>query len=289
MILDFRLRPPTKTFLSLNIFPKPEEERTKSFGWHSPLPPSVRQRSMDLFIKEMRGAGITNGVLWGRGVSHRPEESTTVADVADTLAEYPDIFCAGFAGVGVPEPGQIGYWLGVVDEAIKDRKLAGITIDAQFSYPQARSDDPRLYPIYQRCAELGGVLALTVSRGTEPYENISHANPEAVDRIAGDFPDLKIVVSHAFWPWVLEGLGVAFRRPNLYLCPDPYGVGMPGYLDWVQAANTFLEDRLIFGSTYPRMGMQEAVDGYLQLPFKNDTVREKVMHKNAKVLLGLTD
>jgi len=287
MIIDFRTRPPSRSFTSLNIFPKPEEERTKSFGWHSPLPPSVRKRSMDLFVQEMRDCGISWGVLWGRGVSHRPDESTSVADVADLIAEHPQHFRAGFAGIGVPEPGGIRRWLDEVDEALSVRKLAGISVDAQFSFPQARSDDPRLYPIYQRCADLGGILALTVSRGTEPHENVSLANPEAVDRVAGDFPDMKIVVSHAFWPWVLEGLGVAFRRPNVYLCPDPYGMGMPGYLEWVQAANTFLEDRLIFASTYPRMGMQEAVEGYQALPFKNDTVREKVMYRNAAALLGL--
>jgi uncharacterized protein len=288
MIIDFRVRPPAKTFTSLNIFPKPEEERTKSFGWHSPLPPSVRKRSMPLFLEEMKSVGISYGVLWGRGVSHRPDESTTAADVADMIKEYPDVFRAGFAGVGVPEPGGITEWIGVVDEAIGKLGLAGITVDAQFSYPQARSDDPRLYPIYQRCSELGGILALTVSRGTEPYENVSMASPEAVDNLAGDFPNMKIVVSHAFWPWVLQGIGVAFRRPNVFLCPDPYGLGMPGYLEFVQAANTFLEDRLIFASTYPRMGMQEAVAGYLKLPFKNETVLEKVMYKNAATLLGIS-
>ena len=100
MIVDFRVRPPAGAFTSLNIFPKPEEERTKSFGWHSPLPSSVRQRSMDLFAKEMRASKIDMAGLWGRGVAHRPDESTTVEDVSGLMKKYPDMFRFGFAGIG---------------------------------------------------------------------------------------------------------------------------------------------------------------------------------------------
>ncbi len=287
MIIDFRVRPPTKTFTNLSIFPKLGDERTKSFGWHSPLPPSIRERSMPKLLQEMADCGVKYGVLWGRGVTHMPEESTSAADVADTVREYKQVFPTGFAGIGAPSPGGIDVWMKEVDTAITELGLKGINVDAQFSHPQVRSDEARYYPIYQRCSELGGILAMTVSRGNGAYEHVGMSTPEAVDRIARDFPKMKIVVSHAFWPWVVEGLGVAFRLENLYLCPDVYGVGSPGYLEWVQAANTFMEDRLVFGSAYPRMGTQAAVEGFLKLPFKNDEVREKVMYKNAARLLDL--
>jgi len=287
MIIDFRVRPPVGTFTSLSIFPKPEDTHTKSFGWHSPLPPSIRERSMPKLLEEMKGSGVQHAVLWGRGVTHRPEESTTAQDVADVLKDYPDVFVAGFAGIGCPVAGGIDVWVREVETAITKLGLRGITVDAQFSHPQVRADDARLYPIYQRCHELGGILALTMSRGNGPNEHVGMSHPESVDRIARDFPKMKVVVSHGFWPWVLEGLGVAFRLENLYICPDVYGTGSPGYLEWVQAANTFMEDRILFGSAYPRMGIPACVESYLKLPFRNDEVREKVMYKNTARLLGL--
>ncbi len=287
MIIDFRVRPPCGTFTNLSVFPKPEETASQPFGWHSKLPPSVRERSMPKLLEEMRACGVRYAVPWGRGVTHKPEESTSAEDVAQIVSEYGDMFITGFAGIGVPEPGGIDVWLKVVDTALGELGLRGITVDAQFAHPPAVSDEPRLYPIYQRCHDHGGILALTVSRGSGPYQTVSMAHPETVDRIARDFPKMKIVVSHAFWPWVLEGLGVAFRRDNIYLCPDLYAVGMPGHLEWVQAANTFMEDRIVFASAYPFIGTAAAFEGTLRLPFKNDEVREKVMFGNAANLLDL--
>ena len=49
-----------------------------------------------------------------------------------------------------------------------------------------------------------------------------------------DFPRLKIVISHAFWPWVEASCGLAFRRKNVYLHPDLYGTVFPGYRDWIE-------------------------------------------------------
>ncbi len=287
MIIDFRVRPPTEAFTRLGIYPRPQDAASKPFGWHSPLPPSVRERSLPKLREEMAACGVTHAVLWGRAVTDKPQESTSAADVARLVREHGDLFVTGFAGVGVPEPGGIAPWLQVVDTALGELGLRGITVDAQFAHPPATSDEPRLYPIYQRCQELGGILALTVSRGSGPYQTLSMSHPEAVDRIAGDFPGLPIVVSHACWPWVQEGLGVAFRRENVYLCPDLYAIGMPGYLDWVQAANTYLTERIVFASAYPFIGVGAAVESWQRLPFRDDAVREQVLYRNAARLLGL--
>jgi predicted TIM-barrel fold metal-dependent hydrolase len=61
---------------------------------------------------------------------------------------------------------------------------------------------------------------------------------------------------------------------------------MPGYEHWVEAANTFMGERLIFGSAYPLLGVEEMVKSYLTLGFE-DRVIENVMRTNAARLLGL--
>jgi predicted TIM-barrel fold metal-dependent hydrolase len=42
-------------------------------------------------------------------------------------------------------------------------------------------------------------------------------HPRHIDQIACEFPDLKILMSHAGYPWVLEACLVAWRHPNVYL------------------------------------------------------------------------
>ena len=94
------------------------------------------------------------------------------------------------------------------------------------------------------------------------------------------------LVRHACWPWVTEACGVAFRRQNVYLIPDAYGVNMPGYQQWVEAANTYLADRLLFGTAFPITPLKPMVEAFRKLPFRAD-VREKVEYKNAQKLLRL--
>jgi predicted TIM-barrel fold metal-dependent hydrolase len=225
-------------------------------------------------------------VIWGREVTGRPEVSTKSDDIVDLVKRYDGRF-SGLHGVGLPAPGTIGDVLARMREALAKPGMIGVTVDAQTALPpQPYSDDPRYYPVYELCEQLGGILALTMSRGNEIWDNILYASPEALDRIAGDFPNLDIVVSHACWPWVVQGCGVCFRRPNVYLLPDLYGLPMPGYLVWVQAANTYMADQLIFGSAYPRLGVEEVASGYRDLPFKDDAVRRKVMFENAERLLS---
>lgn len=72
------------------------------------------------------------------------------------------------------------------------------------------------------------------------------------------------MIAHSCWPWLAESCGLAFRRRNVYLLPDMFGI-MPGSALWVEAANTYLEDRM---------------------PFRAE-VREKVMYANVARLLDL--
>ena len=118
--------------------------------------------------------------------------------------------------------------------------------------------------------------------------DISYCHPVHVERVAVDFPSLALIIRHACWPWVLEACGVAFRRRNIYLIPDAYGVSMPGYTHWVEAANTYLSDRLLFGTAFPIVPLKPMVRAFRKLPFR-DGVREKIEYQNAARLLELPD
>lgn len=64
-------------------------------------------------------------------------------------------------------------------------------------------------------------------------------------------------------------------------------IGRPGYLQWVEAANSYLQDRLLFGSAFPVLGVKQTVEGYQKLPYKAG-VLEKVLYKNAARLLRMS-
>ncbi len=283
MVIDFRVRPPTRSFPSLTIF-RPELGGRAMVGeWAGPPPPSQLEKSMSLFVDELKEANVTHAVVWGRAVAN-PAESTPNDDVAAIVSEHPDLF-TGLAGIKLPGPGEIRAALKEIDRAIGELKLSGITLEPGFSFSQTEgAADPRLYPIYERCEELGIIVAFTVSVRAGP--SIRFSSPSAVDKVAGDFPDLKIVVGHSFWPWVTQSCGVAFRRDNVYLLPDFYGVRMPGHKHWVEAANSHLSDRILFGSAYPVVDPRVLIKEYEKLGYK-EGVLDKVLYQNARDLLGL--
>jgi len=240
---------------------------------------------MPKLLGEMKQGGVVGAVVWGRA-THDPDRSTTNDDVAAIVKEHEDVFLAGFGGI-CPKTGEIGETLDEIDRCVDTLNLKGIALEPSISMrPLAMADDPILYPVYERIQERGLILGLTLSRGNIPEQTLRHSNPEAVDRVAGDFPRMTVVVSHAFWPWAEQSCGLAFRRRNVYLHPDLYGMGMPGTREWVEAANSYLQDRVLFGSAYPYLGVKEMAESYLKLPYRPE-VLEKVMYKNAARLLGL--
>jgi uncharacterized protein len=282
MVIDFRVRPPFKSFARLTIFGSRLEVANRPANWVGAMAESVKQRSMPLFIRELEEADVSHAVVWGRVVADR-KASTTLDDVAEVVGEYPDLL-SGFGGIGIPDKETAGSAVHQVEDALVKFKFKGITVEPGFAMTETKGPaDPNLYPVYERCQELGGILALTISirAGTD----MRFSNPVLVDRVAADFPRLKIVIGHSCWPWVAQAVGLAYRRSNVYLLPDFYALGCSGYQQWVEAANTLLPKQIIFGSAYPLAAVGPMVDGYRKLGFK-DEVLERVMSRNAAELLG---
>ena len=145
-------------------------------------------------------------------------------------------------------------------------------------------DDRRLYPIYAHCEDRN--IPAIIMAGGNAGPDLSYSFPVHVDRVAGDFPRMKIVVSHGGWPWVSEILHVAFRRENVYISPDQYLCGMPCTDEYVRAANGFLADRFLYGSSYPFLCAKAYLAWFRKLPIKPE-VMERLLYRNAAGFLGI--
>ena len=139
-----------------------------------------------------------------------------------------------------------------------------------------RADADILLPLYEECLRLG-VPALVMSGPTTP--DLALNDPFAVDVVARTFPKLPIVCCHGFYPRVADMVAVAFRNENVLVSPDMYL--------YVEAANGFMQDQLLFGSSYPfRVMAQGAAD--LRAIGLSETALEKVGSGNARSLFGLS-
>ena len=103
--------------------------------------------------------------------------------------------------------------------------------------------------------------------------------------MARAFPDLSIICYHGFYPYVNEIIGVAWRYENVFIVPDMY-IFLPGSALYVDAANGFMKDQLLFGSSYPFRAMGQSIQDYRKLGLR-DEVMDCVFSANAKRVLNM--
>lgn len=277
-IIDFRLRPPLKGFLDMVMY-SAAERRDRITRQHGMEPAeSAQKKSMDLLLRDMDEAGVTTGVVMGRNSGLYGSVSNQ--DVADIVKDYP----GRFIGIGSIDPANRRAAIRQIDEALA-LGLKGINLEPGAYALPLYADDRRLYPIYAYCEDKG--LPVTVMAGGSAGPDLSYTNPVHIDRVAADFPDLKIAISHGGWPWVQEILHVAFRRPNVYISPDQYLCNMPGMSDYLTAANGYLADRFLYASSYPFISVKGYADWFRKLPIKPDLFNQ-IMYGNAARFLGLS-
>jgi len=276
-VIDFRLRPPLKGFLDTIMYSQ-AARRDRITGYHGLKPaPSAQQKSIELLLKEMDEAGVTLGVAMGRYSG--PYGTVSNEDVAAIAKEYP----GRFIGVASIDPTDRRKAIGQIEKARADG-LVGVNFEPG-AYPVPMyADDRRLYPIYAYCEDNN--IPVVMMAGGSAGPDLSYTMPVHVDRVAGDFPKMKLAISHGGWPWVSEILHVAFRRENVYISTDQYLAGMPGHDEYVRAANGFLADRFLYASSYPFTSAKDYLAWFRALPIRPE-VMEKLLYRNAAGFLGL--
>jgi hypothetical protein len=276
-VIDFRLRPPLHGFLNTLMYSAGERRDgfTRTVGFAPSA--AAQQQSMPLLLAEMDAAGVDCGVVVGRLAGTLGSVSND--DVAAIVAQHAPRFI-GAASID-PTSRQSAF------ETITRAKATGfraINIEPG-SYPlPMHADDRRLYSIYGLCEDLCMPVILMVGGTAGP--DLSYSDPIRTDRVLADFPKLDVVVAHGGWPWVNEILHVAFRRPNLWLSPDMYFSRMPGWEEYVKAADGFLAERMLYASSFPFCPVKDYKAWFESLPIRPDRL-EWVMGGNARRLLRL--
>jgi predicted TIM-barrel fold metal-dependent hydrolase len=99
-------------------------------------------------------------------------------------------------------------------------------------------------------------------------------------------------VVHGAFPFTNEMLGVMIanaRLGNLWVLPDFFQFipGFPGAQDWVNAANHYIGDRMLFASSYPVRPLKQSLEEFKRFSYKSE-VLENLLWKNAAELFGIT-
>lgn len=274
-IIDFRLRPPFSNFLEGWLY---DENFLKDLSrrFNSSVSIAVKTRSLDECVKEMDEAGITYGVIPGRKAFGMDNE-----DIHKIMEEYPNRFI-GLAGL---DPlADRDATKKEIEKYVVNGRCSGVALEPGYCPEPLACDDGRLFHIYDICQEMK--VPILLSHGGLNYPSLRYFRPETVDNVAEIFPDLNIILAHGGFPWVQEVCWIAYHRPNVYLSPDLYAMYSPGASDYIAATNSILYDKIIFGSAYPVVRLDDSVNYYLNCGIREENL-EYVMYKNALRALNM--
>ena len=130
------------------------------------------------------------------------------------------------------------------------RATVGVPVPARF--PQVPIDDPKMYPIYATCVELG--IPIFVCAGVPgPRVPLAPQQVELIDDVMFDFPDLVFVTRHGCEPWEDLAVKLMLKWPNLYYSTSAFA---PKYYPKaiIDYANTRGADKVIYAGYFP-MGL----------------------------------
>ncbi len=222
-------------------------------------------------LTEMDRYGIEQGMV---GISDEVSRSA--------LGRHPDRFIPSST---VSDPNDVMGSVRAMRAEFEEFGTRAATVFPAGTYPQVPIDDPKMYPIYATCVDLG--IPIFVCAGI-PGPRLKFAPQEVarIDTVMYDFPDLVFVTRHGCEPWEALAVKLMLKWPNLYystsaFAPKHYPEAIVRY------ANTRGADKVLYAGYFPMGLTLERI--FRDLPdvgFK-DEVWPKFLAGNARRVLKL--
>jgi hypothetical protein len=155
------------------------------------------------------------------------------------------------------------------------------------------ADDRCYYPFYEKCVELDVPVSMHASANWTTTRPSDLGHPRHFDQVACDFPELKLVLSHAGYPWVLEACLAAWKHPNVYLelaahLPKYFTAPGAGWEPLLRYGQTTIQDKVLYGTGAFLLGRRpaELIRQMRAVPIRPD-VLERWLWGNAARLLAI--
>lgn len=265
-IIDVWAQHPTKRFLA-----EPYFDSLKRWTGQN-----IREVTLEFTLHAMQSAGVVKALI---SAWHGPNGALIGNDeVLEVTRQYPDHF-VGIASVDLRHPVEA---IRVLRKYVLEHGFKGLRI-VQWLW-ELPCTHPLYYPLYAACVELNVPVCLQVGL-TGPLRGSETGHPLHIERVALDFPDLKIVCGHIGYPWHTEMIAFATKFPNVYIDtsaykPKRYPAELVAYL------KTHGRHKVMFGTNYPMLTPQDCLNelGLLGLEEK---ISELFLYQNAIAVFSL--
>jgi predicted TIM-barrel fold metal-dependent hydrolase len=275
-------------------FPEPQLGYVRVFFKRAPTLDAFRAFAQqlvcddDVILAGLDAASISRALITGfdeastGGTTFVPNDA-----VAAIAARHPNRFVP-FAGVdimrGAAGVRDVEYW-------VRERGFRGLSVRPfMIGLP---ASDRHYYPFYEKCVELNIPVSAHASANWTTCRPSDLGHPRHFDVVACDFPDLKLILSHAGYPWVLEACLLAWKHPNVYLelaahRPKYFTAPGAGWEPLLRYGQSTIQDKIVYGTGAFLLGISpaELLREFHALPLPPG-IKEKWLWKNAAAVLGM--
>ena len=231
---------------------------------------------LDFTLQCMEAAGVSRALL---AAWYGPQgDLISNSEVLELVRQYPDRF-SGMVSADLRDPVAA---VRTLREYVGEHGFVALRI-VQWLW-ELPCTHPLYYPLLTTCVELDVPVCLQVGH-TGPLRSSESGRPSYIERIALDFPDLKIVCGHIGYPWQGEMIAVATKFPNVYIDTSAY-VPKRYPPELVSYMKHHGKHKVMLGTNYPMITPQTCMAQAQMLDMYADTA-ELFFHCNAERVFKL--
>lgn len=197
----------------------------------------------------------------------------------EQVARWCDAYPERFSGLAGADPTRGMAQLRDLERAAA---LGFVGVHAYPHWFSLSPDSAQWYPIYAKCCELDLPIMLQVGQNLIYQKDVrlpSVARPILLDRVAIDFPELKLIGIHVGTPWSDEMIAMAWKHENVFIGIDAYA---PKHLPLalIRYMDSYGASKVLFGTDWPVIDPRRSVAEIAALSLRPDA-HAKLMRGNA--------
>jgi predicted TIM-barrel fold metal-dependent hydrolase len=259
-------------------------------------------------LADMKRCGIDPSIWRALGEKHL--ESTKAADVAIVFGlqasatdwNIPNDMVAAHVALA---PSRLLFFASIdplkpdfMEELEKCHQQDGaVGVKMSPLYQDVHPGDPRCYGIYRYCVKHGLPILFHAGTSFVGGTPLDYSRPVHFDKVAVDFPELRMVLAHLGHPWEGETIAVIRRHANVYADLSALYYRPWQFYNSMQLLVEYrAHEKVLFGSDFPFTTTADSLAGVRNinhilansgLPSIPKEVTEGIINRNTLQLLGL--
>lgn len=240
------------------------------------------QESFDLFLQEMEKNGISSAII----IPDNIEGSDNIADLdkaIELIGERKNLFLLGSPQIVQRRLTELEKYKKLLEEG----KIKGIKFFPGHDpyYPT----DERCLPYYELCEKLDVPVLFHTGENSGDSDCARWNDPKYIVEVAKKYPQLKVIITHYYWPKMDYCYEITKDIPNIYFetaaMADAEVIEKSGGIEKVREVlqKTIADrpDKVIFGTDWPMCKIEEHIELVKSLGLNKD-LEEGIFWGNAK-------